>query len=135
MEGQKVARVPEFNPDKLSNNEIHLVEHLGGVPINRVMDDDTPKGLPFAALFLVYKRRYGYPMMSWPEARQYSMEEIADFLVGVRLEDNDDKAATQPDDMPPIPDEDQADPPSEESALTAADPTQGGPGRQTTEPS
>jgi hypothetical protein len=121
LEHQKVDVVPDLNKfiNNLTTNEVAKIERLGGAPISRIFDDDVPKALPLAAIYLHARRHYGYLMMSWDQALNTPLGTVMEYLGLSEPDQPAQRAAieeTPVDPVEPVP--------AEEDFIIPAEPTQ-----------
>lgn len=74
----------------LTMHEISVVEKHGGASITSLANEDSPKGLPFAALAMVIKRRTD-PTFSWADAQALTMSEVS-ALIGLSEVESEEEA-------------------------------------------
>jgi len=60
--------------DRLTLGEVAKIEELSGLPLQRIADEDAPKGKLLAALVFVAERRNGHAI-AWPECMGLTTDE------------------------------------------------------------
>lgn len=77
--------------NKLTMNEISMVEQLSGQGIRALQDVDKPAGLTLAALgFVIRKRQPGQEHFTWNDAQALTFTEVSK-LLGMDEDDDDEE--------------------------------------------
>lgn len=74
----------KINFNQLSMREIATIEELSGQPIGALSDEESPKGLQFAALAFIVKHRED-PEFTWNDAQDLTMSDVSS-LIGIAEE-------------------------------------------------
>ncbi|MDR1393460.1 MAG: hypothetical protein LBJ62_05790 [Bifidobacteriaceae bacterium] len=72
---QDFQDLKDFDMSQLTLGEIGQIEKLSGQPITEIGGPGQPLGAGFAALYMVFKRRNGFPGFNFADAGRVSMEQ------------------------------------------------------------